>query len=330
MKSVALQSASDFFGGKFRLQENFRSFIVNQDERSLTLSPDDRWCYIHRGRHQEERQFITINNDGASYHCQNHDCKLAAHTMENLFIEAEKLPPEIKDFFSATFNDAAEAPGLCQCSCDVVQKLQEEITAVKADNTALRTDVERLKEEIQIVLRTLSHYVVSERKEKYYQKVLEDFFGAGHMRIVEIGETDITTEDSHIEIKRWSKFSDVTGQLFRYQRAVKKDRLCVYYFGARPSGRKVKEIYELMRAAGIEMYSFAPDDSIVHHGENELEEEVDPAGNMIRKYVRDRLTRVQSRLGYNPRQQNPPWHQLPRKSEKGKEDHRRTSKFSKM
>ena len=55
------------------------------------------------------------------------------------------------------------------------------------------------------------------RKERYYQAILEAKLKAGHMRISKVGETDITTDDAHIEIKKWKDHDKVIGQLFRYQ-----------------------------------------------------------------------------------------------------------------
>jgi len=172
------------------------------------------------------------------------------------------------------------------CLASEIDALRRENGLLQEKNDVLSRDVQGLKAEMNAMQKTLSRFVASERKEKYYQAILEERFKAGHQRIVGIGETDITTEDAHIEIKRWSKFSDVTGQLARYQRAVRKDHRSVYFFGARPKAAKIKEIYELMCEAGIEMFSFAPDDSVIRHGP---EEDEDPRGHAVKVFARERL-----------------------------------------
>jgi hypothetical protein len=138
---------------------------------------------------------------------------------------------------------------------------------LRSEVDSLRRDLDDVKDQVEKLTKTLSRFVVSERKEKYYQAILEKEFQAGHLRIVRVGETDITTEDSHIEIKRWSDSDKVMGQLRRYQRSVKKARLCAYFFGRRPKAEKVQMIYELLHEAGIEMYSFNSDDTVEKHGD---------------------------------------------------------------
>jgi hypothetical protein len=122
----------------------------------------------------------------------------------------------------------------------------------------------------------LSCFVASERKEKFYQTILESNFEAGHMRISKVGETDITTDDAHIEIKRWKDHDKVIGQ-----RAVKRDRLCAYFFGSRPDAAKVQMIYELLHGAGIEMFSFHADGTIEKHGDANDDRDQEALRNFI-------------------------------------------------
>ncbi|KAJ3041690.1 hypothetical protein HDV00_008777 [Rhizophlyctis rosea] len=60
---------------------------------------------------------------------------------------------------------------------------------IKRENAALREDMAAVKTEMQTMQATLSRFVTSERKEKYYQAILEEEFKAGHLRIEGIGDS---------------------------------------------------------------------------------------------------------------------------------------------
>jgi hypothetical protein len=77
--------------------------------------------------------------------------------------------------------------------------------------------------------------------------------------------TDITTPEAHVEIKVWKRFQEVPGQLAKYHQAVRRDKLCVYFFGPEPSGERYAQVLALMEAADIEVYSFGPDDEVRKH-----------------------------------------------------------------
>lgn len=166
--------------------------------------------------------------------------------------------------------------------------------------SALRAEVEELRGQVVLLSQTLSRFVVSERKEKYYQAILEETLNAGHLRIENVGETDITTEDAHIEIKRWRDFDKVIGQLRRYQMFVKKARLCTYFFGSRPNDTKVRMIEKLLKEAGIEMYSFNADDSVKQYGKAEgpfieckISQQVIPDNDLIESFIEKSVVKTE-------------------------------------
>ena len=102
--------------------------------------------------------------------------------------------------------------------------------------------------------------------EKRYQKLLEDRFQASHLHIPGVGITDITTDDTHIEIKRWSRYHEVPGQLAKYQHAIPRDKLAVYFFGRPPAvNKKYHSILHMTVSFGIETHSIDKDDNIVTH-----------------------------------------------------------------
>ncbi len=68
------------------------------------------------------------------------------------------------------------------------------------------------------------------RNEAYYQNLLEIYFNSGHKQL-KVGITDITTETSHIEIKKWDCWKEAIGQLFVYNNECPRDDLQVHLFG---------------------------------------------------------------------------------------------------
>lgn len=88
-------------------------------------------------------------------------------------------------------------------------------------------------------LRTELAFLRNKKTEKFYQTILEDFLQGTHQRL-SCGETDITTETFHAEIKHWESWKHAAGQILAYNNADPKDELRVYFFGK--YGKKNKEI----------------------------------------------------------------------------------------
>lgn len=131
-----------------------------------------------------------------------------------------------------------------------------EIEALKAENATLKTEIDSLRtsfEDIRATLRPATATAVP-KTEKHFQAILSEKLGAAHMYIA-VGITDITTDDAHIEIKRWGRYQEVPGQLAKYHQAVPRPRRCVYFFGDEPGPERYGQILELMKDAGIEVFS---------------------------------------------------------------------------
>ena len=142
--------------------------------------------------------------------------------------------------------------------------------AAVGDPSALDTpELRNLLLEVACLKAAIADLETQRKAETHFQAILEAEFGCGHMHIAGVGTTDITTEDAHIEIKRWGKFQEVLGQLQKYQAAQPRPRSCVYFFGPKPASKRMNMILELMISAGIEVYSFGVDDSVERHGYTE-------------------------------------------------------------
>jgi len=140
-------------------------------------------------------------------------------------------------------------------------------------------------------LTTAVNEVRNQRKhESHFQAILQKKFSAEHKHIVGVGVTDITTDDAHIEIKRWKHYDEVSGQLAKYQRALARPRRCVYFFGRMPNSKRLNEIFELMAEANIEVSWFDSEDDSIHHLKS-LTPEDKSLESRIGEFVRDHMTK---------------------------------------
>lgn len=91
-------------------------------------------------------------------------------------------------------------------------------------------------------------------KQVEYQRFLEILLESKHKK-VKYGITDITTEDEHIEIKKWRDYKSALGQIISYNTCDNKDKLSVYFFGFMDPNKKI-EIIDLFKKNGINVYEF--------------------------------------------------------------------------
>ncbi len=68
------------------------------------------------------------------------------------------------------------------------------------------------------------------RNEYFFQKILELHFRATHKKLP-CGETDITTDEFHAEIKEWNCYKEAIGQLVCYNSFDPRHELRIYLFG---------------------------------------------------------------------------------------------------
>ena len=129
------------------------------------------------------------------------------------------------------------------------------------------------------------------KNENYYQNLLEQLTNGKHMHIPGIGRTDVTTNDAHMEIKRWHRYQEVPGQLAKYQSKCPRPRSVVYFFGSMPSNERVRNIQNLMVAHGIEMNYFDDYEDTIHRVEMPSEKEPD---HLISDWITDNIRRSPS------------------------------------
>jgi len=95
---------------------------------------------------------------------------------------------------------------------------------------------------------------IIENKEKYYQQIIEELLGGKH-KILKSGITDVTNEDTHAEIKHWSKWKFLVGQLLSYNNCDYKLNLHAYMFGNYSEQNKMIAL-DVFQKYGITPFEF--------------------------------------------------------------------------
>ena len=137
--------------------------------------------------------------------------------------------------------------------CDAQQKT---IDQHKIDMEKQQVDMENQQKKLerqQFEILALK----SKKDEIFFQKLLEKYFDAGHKKLPS-GETDITTDTMHIEIKIWNEWKAAIGQLMSYNVDDPKQELRVYLFG-KYADRCRKVAIETFTQLNIIPYDFTED-----------------------------------------------------------------------
>lgn len=96
------------------------------------------------------------------------------------------------------------------------------------------------------------HNNKGEKLEIYYQKFLEKYLNAKHLKL-DCGITDITTSEMHVEIKNWRTWKHALGQLVVYKQREWRPKLYAVFFGT--ITEKTKKIaIEVFTSKGIGLY----------------------------------------------------------------------------
>ena len=94
------------------------------------------------------------------------------------------------------------------------------------------------------------------REEYFYQRLVEDYLGGGHMRLSNGFITDVTTSLVHAEVKRWSDSIGVNGQLKFYNYVCYRPQLQAYLFEDMVSEEKMQQRADFLLHEGIDVFSF--------------------------------------------------------------------------
>jgi hypothetical protein len=135
----------------------------------------------------------------------------------------------------------------------IFKQLLNNYNMCEKDFKELKIQFELLQKQYQLLLdrvKSLETYTSDKFLEKDYQNLLSKLIGKSHCKNT-YGITDITTHNSHIEIKNWYNYKNCLGQLQSYNQGHPKEFLIAAFFG---KVIKKKEIIELMHINKIDVW----------------------------------------------------------------------------
>lgn len=122
-------------------------------------------------------------------------------------------------------------------------------------------DKSGMTEELQ-KLKVENAFLRGRKKESFYQHIVEEYLGGTHLK-VEDGITDVTTDEIHAEIKEWSSYKNVVGQLKYYNLCAPRKKLQAYLFGTYPKSKQ-QHALSLFKTQNIEPYTFLEQGNFVY------------------------------------------------------------------
>lgn len=197
------------------------------------------------------------------------------------------------EFFNRKLNNKYECTG-CNKKYSSLKSLSNHKKICKKPTESIKDDIENdtdnnvlkpFKTDKDLEINRLKlelMYYKSKNNESYYQKLLETILGAGHKRL-KCGETDITTDDFHAEIKQSGDWKGAIGQLFCYNKHDPKKEMRLYLFGTYKE-KSMNLAYEDCKSFGIIVYKIVnnEDDTISIHNMDTSEVNVyKPTGELL-------------------------------------------------
>ena len=171
-------------------------------------------------------------------------------------------------------------------------KLYSNLTETKNEVNTLKKELEYYKNivankeihpELQLYEERINklnielQYYKNNKNESFYQMVLEHILGGKH-KLLNCGITDITLNDTHIEIKEWCVWKEAIGQLLCYNFEDPKPNLHVYLFG-KPLESKRSIIFNTFKHNNIIPFECINNNGIIIIKNSE--------GNVILEYIID-------------------------------------------
>jgi hypothetical protein len=90
---------------------------------------------------------------------------------------------------------------------------------------------------------------IKRHDEQFFQRQLEFHLNGTHKNIPLVGITDISTDAFHVEVKNWTRWKEVIGQLLCYNQFQPRPELRAYFFGKLPSKAQQAVIVECFTAS---------------------------------------------------------------------------------
>jgi len=125
---TALIDASDYFGDRYRIQEELNKVIVDSKLRCLTFVTEQKWCYFVKRKHASNNPYITVTERGARFACHDEECK----KKDVVHIPLSDLPKSVRDLFHSKVygvrvTDALMSGATEDCKKDIHDNFPEEV-----------------------------------------------------------------------------------------------------------------------------------------------------------------------------------------------------------
>lgn len=117
--------------------------------------------------------------------------------------------------------------------------------------------------DLNLKISLLTSALQPNKKEDFYQKILENMFNVGH-NLYKNSVSNITTETFHAEIKKWDSWTEAVGQLIKYNIADPKEELRVYLFDTMPTYDIIQNVVSILQQANIVPYSIDCNDYSIY------------------------------------------------------------------
>ena len=150
----------------------------------------------------------------------------------------------------------------------------------------LEYEIKELKRAVNLLQR--------KRNESYYQKIVANHLGGGHIHVANAGISDVTTKNEHAEVKKWSQAHHAVGQLLSYNSAMRREKLSVYFYGPIPSSDRYGVVLDLCSEYDIHVYSIDEDDDGILEHKIVQPEILAPGINLeesVKRFVKGRLVK---------------------------------------
>lgn len=123
----ALNAASDFFGERYRMQEQLDTIHVHRAERYLIIPTRKKWCLIKRGTHAGNNPYIVVTEAGSRFKCPDEDCKAAGDLP---VIPFAQLPVTLREFFNKALygrvDEGLMSDARVECTQNITDNFPEE------------------------------------------------------------------------------------------------------------------------------------------------------------------------------------------------------------
>ena len=230
--------------------------VCNVKEKGANIDREDLLEKLYPNANKEKKYKCGC---GKSY---EHSQSLYNHRKTCLYVDTDELTPEkIETITDIKFLQKIITNQRNRLDNQTNMRIAELESELILQENQYETKVAKFESTID----KLNLKIASMKKQKnedFYQKILEEYYGGKHKRL-KCGETDITTDTMHIEIKIWNEWKAAIGQLVCYNGDDPKEHMHACFFGKYAERCREMAIAQC-KALNIEVFWFEEDESSIY------------------------------------------------------------------